>query len=199
MALADVPARPGLDRTDALAALAIFLIVVAATFPVVLPFIAVCGCRGGRSAFPGPWPWPCCSSAVLHSRATRGFGSWKVGPGHGRPGQLGLVRAQSTRWADDGHGPAFWPASRPLLAAAACAAEDKPVGQPATAWGSAAAAGLRGHGLPHRGSRRAERLLPRALPPRIAARLHLEARVNYESIGARSGLRRLELLRAVTS
>lgn len=38
-ALADVPARPALNRGDALAALAIFLIVVAATFPVVLPFM----------------------------------------------------------------------------------------------------------------------------------------------------------------
>lgn len=38
VALADVPERIELDRDDALAALAIFFIVVAATFPVVLPF-----------------------------------------------------------------------------------------------------------------------------------------------------------------
>ena len=39
LALPDVPARPELNRGDALAALAIFLIVVGATFPVVLPFM----------------------------------------------------------------------------------------------------------------------------------------------------------------
>ncbi len=39
LALPDVPARPELNRGDALAALAIFLIVVGATFPVVLPFV----------------------------------------------------------------------------------------------------------------------------------------------------------------
>ena len=39
MALSDLPERPAMGRDDALAALAIFLIVVAATFPVVLPFM----------------------------------------------------------------------------------------------------------------------------------------------------------------
>ena len=39
VALASVPARPTLKRDDLLAALAIFLIVVASTFPVVLPFV----------------------------------------------------------------------------------------------------------------------------------------------------------------
>jgi hypothetical protein len=39
LVLPDVPARPELNRGDALAALAIFLIVVGATFPVVLPFV----------------------------------------------------------------------------------------------------------------------------------------------------------------
>jgi len=38
VALSSVPARPALGRADLLAALAIFMIVVAATFPVVLPF-----------------------------------------------------------------------------------------------------------------------------------------------------------------
>lgn len=41
LALAAVPERPTLQRGDLLAALAIFLIVVAATFPVVLPFMLV--------------------------------------------------------------------------------------------------------------------------------------------------------------
>ena len=41
LALAEVPARPRLRRDDLLAALAIFLIVVASTFPVVLPFAII--------------------------------------------------------------------------------------------------------------------------------------------------------------
>ena len=36
--MASVPERPKLEANDLLAALAIFLIVVASTFPVVLPF-----------------------------------------------------------------------------------------------------------------------------------------------------------------
>jgi VIT1/CCC1 family predicted Fe2+/Mn2+ transporter len=39
--LPDVPARPSLERDDLIAALAIFLIVVGSTFPVVLPFIMI--------------------------------------------------------------------------------------------------------------------------------------------------------------
>ncbi len=39
IALVDVPDRPSLNREDFIAALAIFLVVVAATFPVVLPFM----------------------------------------------------------------------------------------------------------------------------------------------------------------
>jgi len=41
IALPSVPERPELGRDDLLAALAIFLIVVAATFPVVLPFVFI--------------------------------------------------------------------------------------------------------------------------------------------------------------
>ncbi|MGO4391735.1 hypothetical protein AB4Z46_10315 [Variovorax sp. M-6] len=41
LALASVPARPKLLRGDLLAALGIFLIVVASTFPVVLPFMLI--------------------------------------------------------------------------------------------------------------------------------------------------------------
>lgn len=52
MALQRVPERPSLHASDLLAALAFFLIVVASTFPVVLPFAL------GRYA---------------------GYGSWKVG------------------------------------------------------------------------------------------------------------------------
>jgi VIT1/CCC1 family predicted Fe2+/Mn2+ transporter len=39
LALSDLPARPKLQRDDLLAALAIFVIVVASTFPVALPFV----------------------------------------------------------------------------------------------------------------------------------------------------------------
>jgi VIT1/CCC1 family predicted Fe2+/Mn2+ transporter len=39
LALTDLPARPRLQRDDLLAALAIFVIVVASTFPVALPFV----------------------------------------------------------------------------------------------------------------------------------------------------------------
>jgi hypothetical protein len=39
VALTTLPARPKLKRDDLIAALAIFLIVVASTFPVVLPFV----------------------------------------------------------------------------------------------------------------------------------------------------------------
>ena len=39
VALASLPPRPRLNRNDLIAALAIFLIVVASTFPVVLPFM----------------------------------------------------------------------------------------------------------------------------------------------------------------
>ena len=39
VALTSLPLRPKLNRDDLIAALAIFLIVVAATFPVVLPFM----------------------------------------------------------------------------------------------------------------------------------------------------------------
>lgn len=41
VALTDLPAKPRLDRRDLVGALAIFLIVVAATFPVVLPFALI--------------------------------------------------------------------------------------------------------------------------------------------------------------
>jgi len=41
LALADVPARPRLMRDDFLAAFGVFLIVVASTFPVALPFVFI--------------------------------------------------------------------------------------------------------------------------------------------------------------
>jgi len=41
LALTDLPARPRLQRDDLLAALGVFLIVVASTFPVALPFVFI--------------------------------------------------------------------------------------------------------------------------------------------------------------
>ena len=41
LALADVPTRPTLKRDDFLAAFGVFLIVVASTFPVALPFVFI--------------------------------------------------------------------------------------------------------------------------------------------------------------
>jgi VIT1/CCC1 family predicted Fe2+/Mn2+ transporter len=41
IALADVPTRPRLKRDDFLAAFGVFLIVVASTFPVALPFVFI--------------------------------------------------------------------------------------------------------------------------------------------------------------
>jgi len=75
VAMPQPPARPMLHREDAIGAVAIFLIVVAATFPVVLPFIFIgdvqlakrlsagiaiamlylCGHQWGRYAGLAPW------------------------------------------------------------------------------------------------------------------------------------------------
>jgi VIT1/CCC1 family predicted Fe2+/Mn2+ transporter len=78
VACPSVPDRPALRRDDLLAALAIFLIVVASTFPVVLPFALISDVR----------------TAMLASRVIAlamlffgglalghyaGYGSWKVG------------------------------------------------------------------------------------------------------------------------
>jgi VIT1/CCC1 family predicted Fe2+/Mn2+ transporter len=78
LARADVPARPRLQRDDFLAALGVFLIVVASTFPVALPFVFI------RDA----------GTALFVSRAIAitmmflaglalgryaGYGSWKTG------------------------------------------------------------------------------------------------------------------------
>jgi hypothetical protein len=78
VALPSLPEKPVLNREDALAALAIFLIVVAATFPVVIPFIV----------------FKDVGAAMIASRAIAlamlflgglglgryaGYGSWKMG------------------------------------------------------------------------------------------------------------------------
>ena len=78
VALASVPARPKLNRDDFLAALAIFLIVVASTFPVVLPFALIADVGTAKNV----------SRAIalamlffggLALGRYAGYGSWKVG------------------------------------------------------------------------------------------------------------------------
>lgn len=78
VALSSVPARPTLAWADLLAALAIFLIVVAATFPVVLPFALIADVGMAKNV----------SRAIalamlffggLALGRFAGYGSWKVG------------------------------------------------------------------------------------------------------------------------
>ena len=78
VALTSLPARPKLGRSDLIAALAIFLIVVAATFPVVLPFAMFEDVATAKNV----------SRAValamlflggLALGRYAGYGSWKVG------------------------------------------------------------------------------------------------------------------------
>ena len=78
IALTTLPARPVLHREDLLAALAIFLIVVASTFPVVLPFALIqdVGTAKNLSRY--------IALAMLFFGGLAlgryaGYGSWKVG------------------------------------------------------------------------------------------------------------------------
>ena len=77
-ALTSLPARPRLNGDDFLAALAIFLIVVASTFPVVLPFALIADVGTAKNV----------SRAIalamlffggLALGRYAGYGSWKVG------------------------------------------------------------------------------------------------------------------------
>ena len=77
-ALTSLPARPRLNRDDLLASLAIFLIVVASTFPVVLPFALIADVGTAKNV----------SRAIalamlffggLALGRYAGSGSWKVG------------------------------------------------------------------------------------------------------------------------
>ena len=78
VALSSVPERPTLKRDDVLASLAIFVIVVASTFPVVLPFLLIQEVRTANTL----------SRAIalamlffggLALGRYAGYGSWKVG------------------------------------------------------------------------------------------------------------------------
>jgi hypothetical protein len=78
VALDAVPAKPELDSRDALAAVAIFLIVVAATFPVVLPFAIFTDVETAKWASRG------LSLGMLFAGGLAlgnyaGYGSWKAG------------------------------------------------------------------------------------------------------------------------
>lgn len=78
MALVDVPERPKLKGSDALAALAIFLIVVAATFPVVLPFMMFADVGVATNVSRGVALAMLFIGGLALGRYA-GYGSWKVG------------------------------------------------------------------------------------------------------------------------
>lgn len=78
VALPSLPARPKLERRDLVAALAIFLIVVASTFPVVLPFMMFDDVRTAKYV---SWAVGLAMLFVGGVALGRyaGYGSWKVG------------------------------------------------------------------------------------------------------------------------
>jgi hypothetical protein len=78
LALPDVPARPELNRGDALAALAIFLIVVGATFPVVLPFMMFDEVGVAKNVSRAVALAMLFGGGLALGRYA-GYGSWKVG------------------------------------------------------------------------------------------------------------------------
>jgi VIT1/CCC1 family predicted Fe2+/Mn2+ transporter len=78
VALPFVPERPTLKRNDLLAALAVFLIVVASTFPVVLPF-AIIGDVATAKAVSRAVALAMLFFGGLALGRYAGYGSWKVG------------------------------------------------------------------------------------------------------------------------
>jgi len=78
MALPRIPERPELHANDLLAALAIFLIVVASTFPVVLPF-ALLQDVGTAKALSRAIALAMLFAGGLALGRYAGYGSWKVG------------------------------------------------------------------------------------------------------------------------
>jgi hypothetical protein len=78
VALTALPARPMLNRDDLRAALAIFLIVVASTFPVVLPFLFIQDVGFAKNTSRAiALAMLFCGGLALGRYA--GYGSWKVG------------------------------------------------------------------------------------------------------------------------
>jgi VIT1/CCC1 family predicted Fe2+/Mn2+ transporter len=78
VAMSAVPARPTLKRDDLLASLAIFLIVVASTFPVVLPFVFVQD-AGAATSLSRAIALAMLFFGGLALGRYAGYGGWKVG------------------------------------------------------------------------------------------------------------------------
>ncbi len=78
LALSSLPARPKLNGDDFLAALAIFLIVVASTFPVVLPFALIHDVGTAKNASRAIAVAMLFGGGLALGRYA-GYGSWKVG------------------------------------------------------------------------------------------------------------------------
>jgi len=78
VALPSVPERPRLKREDLLAALAVFLLVVASTFPVVLPFVVFTDV-GTAKAISRVIALTMLFFGGLALGRYAGYGSWKVG------------------------------------------------------------------------------------------------------------------------
>lgn len=78
VALPSVPERPTLQRDDLLAALAVFLLVVASTFPVALPFLMFDDV-GTAKAFSRAVALTMLFVGGLALGRYAGYGSWKVG------------------------------------------------------------------------------------------------------------------------
>lgn len=78
VALTSLPARPKLNRDDWLAALAIFLIVVASTFPVVLPFVMFDDVGTAKNVSRAVAVTMLFFGGLALGRYA-GYGSWKVG------------------------------------------------------------------------------------------------------------------------
>jgi hypothetical protein len=78
VALASVPGRPMLKSDDYLAALAVFLWVVVATFPVVLPFVLIDDVGSAKNVSRGIALVMLFFGGLALGRYA-GYGSWKVG------------------------------------------------------------------------------------------------------------------------
>jgi hypothetical protein len=78
VALTALPARPKLNRGDLIAALAIFLIVVASTFPVVLPFMIFEDIGMAKNVSRAVALAMLFAGGLALGRYA-GYGSWKVG------------------------------------------------------------------------------------------------------------------------
>ena len=78
VALTSLPARPKLGRDDVIAALAIFLIVVAATFPVVVPFALIDDVGTAKNVSRAVAVAMLFFGGLALGRYA-GYGSWKVG------------------------------------------------------------------------------------------------------------------------